>query len=62
MAYAVPIAAPQLQGGGSAFILPAPNSNPIPYDISQEFPTDPFRLMLAWANCFWKQTSVYNGK
>jgi len=34
----------------------------VQYDVSGEFPTDPFRLWLAWANVQWTVTSIYNGR
>lgn len=63
--YLVPILAPQPQGlNGQPGVVPL---NPtctvgIPYDIGQEFPTDPLRLLLAWSSCDWQYVGTYNGK
>lgn len=63
MSYAVPIAAPQpAPSGGSQMYSSATNPVNVPYDVGREFPLDPFRLWLAWANGQWIVTSIYNGR
>jgi len=32
------------------------------YDESLEFPNDPFKTILAWANCHWQVVGTYSGK
>lgn len=63
--YVVPIAAPQPPAlplvGGTIILLPSPLIA-IPYDIGQEFPTDPLRLLMAWSSGYWQVTGIYNGK
>jgi len=55
--YTIPIAQPKNQPS----LSPTVTVNTT-YDVSQEYPTDPYKLALAWANCFWTVTSTYNGK
>lgn len=63
--FLVPVANPKLLPTGSSSVIGSicpvtiANAN---YDISQEFPNDPFKTALAWANCYWQVTSTYNGK
>jgi hypothetical protein len=59
--YAVPIAAPQSPPSGFYVILKTPSLG-IPYDIGQEFPNDPLRLLLAWSSGYWQVVSIYNGQ
>jgi hypothetical protein len=60
--YAVPIAVPPLAPNGGSTILSSTPTVEIPYDVGQEFPADPLRLMIAWANGYWVAVGVYNGK
>ena len=58
MIYLVPIAAPQ----NGEITSQGPPTVGVNYDVSQEFPNDPWRLNIAWANCLWQVTSIYNGQ
>lgn len=61
--FLVPVQNPPLLPTGSSSVIgtvcPVTIAN---YDISQEFPNDPFKTALAWANCYWQVTGFYNGK
>lgn len=60
--YDVPVATPALtSNGGVTILVPSPTVG-LTYDVGGEYPADPLRLMIAWANAFWKVTSTYNGK
>lgn len=62
MAFQVPVAAPPIIPNGGSALLTNSCTVTVPYDIGQEFPTDPLRLFLAWVNIQWKVVGVYNGK
>jgi hypothetical protein len=63
--YRVPILQPQpftpSGNPGVILLLPSPLIGST-YDVGQEFPNDPLRLWLAWANCQWQVVGTYNGK
>lgn len=65
--YQVPIASPPLvivsgnTSGGNALLKPSPTVG-LTYDVGQEFPADPVRQAIAWANCNWVAVGTYNGK
>jgi hypothetical protein len=61
MIYLVPVAAPQ-SAFGSGITSNGPPNVGVNYDVNAEFPLDPIRMWIAWANCLWQVTSVYNGK
>jgi hypothetical protein len=63
--YQVPILQPQPQtpsGNPGMILLRTSPLVAIPYDIGQEFPTDPLRLLLAWSNGYWQVVGTYNGQ
>lgn len=55
--YAVPVQSAQ----SMAQLSPTPTVG-ISYNVGTEYPADPLRMLVAWANCFWKVTGVYNGR
>jgi len=56
-AYAVPVDSSQ----SLPQLSPTPTVG-IVYDVTTEYPSDPLRLWVAWANCLWVVVGVYNGK
>ena len=60
--FRIPIANPPLLPTGSSSTIGTVCPVTVNYDVSQEFPNEPFLDFIAWANCYWVVTSTYNGK
>jgi len=60
--FLVPVQTAQTLPTGSSVNIGTLCPITIPYDESLEFPVDPWKTNLAWANCHWQVTGIYNGK